>query len=349
MLQENLMPIDEISSASSVTDDGGNDGDRDMWPDVFPAEILFCRALINNATIVKMSNIFYILIVVVMVVNIAIAAIEKSYLDDHYAISLVVLMHVEGTLVVALPFVSCWFLNIQNTSLGLNELIKNATKFDSHVKLKFRFISFMNLLVLTSAICIYLVETSWEQGSTVIVLGIFFLCPLTIVVSLGECIIELHRIVIQNFRDDINEKRQKADDRSSNKHILSTPETNFEEKKQRDSLVEMNIFASPVKPMEDNCQTAECISNEVIKDLNDQYHKIYTLCRDTSLRSGLYILFFLCFGFLYAFTTLYGIYLGEYPSKDIAGFVVVGLFLAIGLGATLTACNETGIGSLCSL
>jgi hypothetical protein len=90
------------------------------------------------------------------------------------------------------------------------------------------------------------------------------------------------------------------------------------------------------------CPTSDSITESEVRKIKTDYFIIYSLCRRSSSSFGLYLLFFLFFGFLYFITTLYGVYLKQYPSRGIVGFALVGLFIVLGLAAAITACNETG-------
>jgi hypothetical protein len=317
----------------------------DRWGDVFPFEIIVFRAMITNTIIAQVSNAFFMFSTVGMLVYIAVMVIKGDYIDPSDPISLMILLHFQGLLLLLMPYVCYWFMKKMISSPDVNQLIEYAVQVDSQAKLKCSVITHLNVLCLTFAICFLCVrDHDFREASLVSVLGVFYLGPLTVSVSLAVCVIELHRIKIQQFRTDINELRCLIDSRFWNQSVEFVNDDVGEENQLRVSEVEMNSRSSQEnRQAPEKCgAVSDCLSDDQIRGLQDQYYQMYALCARSSISYGLYLLFFICFGFLYAISTIYGIYVGEYPSSGIVGFVFVGFFMFVGLGAAITACNETG-------
>ena len=319
MLHESLL-CDDIELRKTDDDDDAEErrcsikDNNDLWLQVFPYEIIYLRKAVKSKTFVFAFKIFFVLCTVGLSVYAAALMIKGEYVTSDLAVSLVVLLHTEGVIMLFLPFISCEFARSVIDNPDTNNLIAHAIRFDPHVKMKFAFYTHLNLLVLITAVVLYSYGESYHHVLAVLLTGIAYFGPLNLVVSLMVCLIELHRIRIQQFRHEIHECHSQLE-----KELLNSSE-------------KTNINQDRSSKFSELTQKFRC-----------KYYKIFGLCMRTSTNYGLYILFIIAFGGLYTFGTIYSIYLGQYPTSGLIGFVIVGFFMFLGVGFILTVCNETGV------
>ena len=306
-----------------------------LWKQVFPFEILFCRIMATNATVVKLWNIFFLIITITLLIYIFILVNDHNYVSDDIPLSLTVLLNFEGVIILFIPYICFWFSKNIMSNPDLNALITFAIKHDPYVRMKFAFFTHLNFFCLVTAFSIYSIGENVGHIIIVFITSMLYFGPLTIAVSLSVCVVELHRIKIQQLRQHINEKQCRLDALFWGQH----------------DGVDINTAAAShhISTTSVNCMH-EGISDGLENDIpptetklsREQYYQMYAICARSSCGYGLYLLFFISFGFLYAFAMIYGIYLGQYPNAGIVGFVLVGLFMVLELAWALTACNETG-------
>lgn len=337
----------KMSRILSFSSPEGNMEGKDLWSEVFPFEITIFRAIASNANIVRFANWFFIISTLAVLADVAFLVVTGVYITSDDPISLVVLLNAQGILVLMLPYVCFHFVAIQMSNPDLNDLISTALGIDSRLKLKFGIITHINFLCLIWAVLFYIFQGHLERAPVILLLGVFYLGPLNSAVSLGVCVVELHRIRIEHFRDEINQMRERLERHDSNRSDANTAEKDSigEGKRKFSSVVEMNTRSSYCQDRDEASSSRSSPTSATdtnIKALRNTYYHIHAICRRSSRSFGWYLLFFVIFGFLYTIATIYGIYLGQYPTQGIAGFVFVGLFIALGLGAVLTASNESG-------
>ena len=322
---------------------------RDVWVDVFPCEIIFLRAMITNKILLNVLKLFFTLCTVGLIGYAAVLIDQSKYLDPDLPLSLIFVLHVEVGLIVVIPCLCFWFTKRVTSNPDVNSLIVFAIQFDTQVKFKFAIITHLNTFCLLMGMFLYIWH-DWENDFH-LVITILMTCtyfgPVNVAVSLAICVVELHRIKIQHFRCEVNKKRTRLEAQFWNQRIdfidgndnghgngngNGNGYNNDEEKNDNEDPIRESAGTASV----------DYISDDSVRELRHQYYKIYALCSRSSESFGLYLLFFLCFGVVYAFGTIYSIYLKQYPSQGLIGFVVVGIVTVLGLAVSLAVCNETG-------
>ena len=347
---DNLMASrpEALSLSTGMASDDETHGD--LWSDIFPFEILCFRSMLTNKTFLKYANIAYSFYIVISAVYIAVRLTLGTYVN--VPISLMILLHLQGFTFLIIPYVCYWYFKRILFSPDLKYLIAHAVQFDSGVKLKLACFTHFSFLCLIFAALMYVVQSEnydfYSSGTSAVLvccITVFYLGPLNAAACLAVCIIEFHRINIQQFRHEINGARALVDNRYWKQTVdltrYSAGDTTRESELKMDSRCLENFQSKEGVPHISTTAT-DHTSEHGIREMRDKYRHLYGVCSRSSLSFGLYLLFFLYFGFLYAVVTLYSVYLGEYPSKGLMGFVFVGFFVSLSLGAAITACNETG-------
>lgn len=322
---------------------------RDLWKEVFPFEIIFLRSMVTNKMLFFVSKLFFVACTMVVLGYVGVLISQSNYVDSDEPLSLIFLLHFEAILILFLPFFCCWFTQVIVSNPDLDHLITFAVQFNSRVKLKFAIIAHLNFICLIGGMGIFFYDdkTTASHIAIVFIITCTYLGPLNCAVSLAVCVIELHRIKIQQFRSVINDKRTCLENRFWNQNFTFSSAGDTESVYDNQ---EFNKYKGLNSKQLNNATTSVRESsfsigspqNEV-RELRKQYYQIYALCARSSLSFGLYLLLFLFFGFLYAFVTLYTVYLNQYPPTGYVGFVLVGILTGLGLAAVITTCNETGM------
>ena len=323
MLSEDLLPDVITTEESNIYDETKRD---DLWEKVFPFEIIFVKSVVKSNKLLNIMKICYLLGTVTVIVLSAILMNKgeyNEYIGDEVPLSMSILLHLEGIALFLLPIICLWFSRIVVASSDVNHLIAYALKHDTHIKLKLAIFTHLNCLCLVVAFFTMFLAVHYDDSIIHVILvtlyAIVYFGPLNFVVSLAVCLIELHRSKIQLFRRDIEEVNSALENQLCSQNRMGM--------KGADSTLE-------------SAQVSDYMLN--VSNFNRRYYQLYTMCLRTSKSCGFYFLFFLTFGGVYAFATIYSIYLGFYPTRGLLGFVFVGLVMLLGLGAILTACNETG-------
>lgn len=319
MLSDSLIP-ESNGCVSQIDHEEVPEDQEQLWKDIFPFEIIFLRKILTNKCAFFASSLFYTICTVSLCVYILILISENDYIDPgEKPIIVLFLLHFEGAIMILLPFAGNFFVKKVILNSDLSSLITHAVQHDPLIRLKFAVVTHFHFFCLCMATFLYAFQSDIRHVLFVLFTGIAYFGVANVAVSLAVCTVELHRIKIQQFRVEVNARRTGLDDIFWGESTLLRAEevndrgTNFLDK---------------------NCNT--------LQELRKQYYQIYALCCRSSLSYGLYFLFFIVFGLLNTFTTILSIYLGDYPTMGLVGFVFLGILATLGLGGGITACNETG-------
>mmetsp|Transcript_27621 Transcript_27621/g.51590 ORF Transcript_27621/g.51590 Transcript_27621/m.51590 type:complete len:420 (+) Transcript_27621:264-1523(+) len=301
-----------------------------LWIKVFPFEISCFRTFVTNHLIVRFWNALFTLMTVSLIVYVVILVNEHKYVSDDVPLFMTILLNFEGFIFLFLPYICFLFSKIMISNSDLADLITFAIKTDHRVKFKFALLTHINFFCLLVAVVSYCVKETYAHMIVVLITSLLYFGPLNISVSLSVCVVELHRIRIQQLRNDIIE---------STLSLESAKEKMIDSCEGRETTT--TTSADPSINSGESSVTGYP-PQDVMDSLKEQYYQLYAICARTSVNYGHYLLFFFAFGILYAFTVIFGIYVGQYPTNGIIGFVVVGLFMVLELGLAITSCNEAG-------
>ena len=315
----------EEEDCGNTTDDEDDDDEVEAtetraWKKVFPFEIVLLRSMLRSKYFVKTWHVVYMLFFIWTVLYAVVLVASGRNSESGEPVSYVVLVYTQALMFFIMPYVSYYFTLQTLASEDVVRLVALATRCDKNLRLKFAVVTHMNLLILSIAFGLYVIEDH-SLYSLYILIIFLYLGPLSVSVSLAVCVVELHRVKMCQLLSSINSFRSKLvssdhrDDSSDHTCELSWNDKN------RESKVDYIIY---------------------VTKLEDRYYDLYAICRRTSQSSGLYLLYFISFGFMFAFSTVYGIYLGLYPTKGIAAFVLVGVVVVVELSLVLALTNETG-------
>ena len=328
------------TTGERVSEREGRVVDRETWKEASPLELRYLHSVFNNKRLVLCAQVLY---VIVTPLFIYITAYHKT---NDVPLSLIVLFGLQGLMMTILPFMCYYFFKRALSCPDFNALIQFGLCNDSWTKRKFSIVTHMNFAMLLFAMIFFGLDSRGFSLSDIVVvflISILYLFPLISAGSVAIFLVELHRIRMQHFRTFVNERREHIDARlwSEQFEILRKVD---HDSNMGDRQVELTARSSSAAGNMKSEQANSSITadNCNVSELQARYYIMYAVCLRTSQKFGLYFLFYIVFGCLYAFTAIYGSYLGQYPTFGVIGFVLVGLFVAFGLGGSLTACNETG-------
>ena len=308
-----------------------------------PLELRYLHSAFNNKRLVLFAQVLYGIVTPITVLFMFTTAYHKT---NDVSFSLVVLFELQGLMMMILPFMCYYFFKRAWSCPDFNALIQFGLCNDSWTKRKFSIVTHMNFAMLLFAMIFFGLDSrgfSLRDVVAVFLVCILYLFPLISAGSVAIFLVELHRIRIQHFRTFVNERREHIDARlwSEQFEILRKVD---HDSNVGDRQVELTARSSSAagNMKSEQANSSKTADNCNVSELQARYYIMYAVCLRTSQKFGLYFLFYIVFGCLYAFTAIYGSYLGQYPTFGVIGFVLVGLFVACGLGGSLTACNETG-------
>ena len=302
-----------------------------LWSQMFPRQICWLRALVANSTFVSVYGILYGLFVIATLVYSSVYII-KLHEDMDAPISFLVLLHIQAVMFVFMPLSCYWFVKKALRQSGLSHLLEQTERVDGNIKFKFAIVTHGNFIWLLLAALGYIAEKRFVPSSfAVLPSTLIFLLPLNIAVSLAVCIIELHRVKIHAFLAKLEHKIADID----------AGKTAAKNKRRDVELADIEMKFNS-QDATDLFVSSSLVENE-IKEWRGKYISLYDEICETSNAFGMYFLVFLCYGFVYTATTIYGLYVGEYIANGIIAFALLGLFTVFEVGTELTIVNETGM------
>ena len=312
---------------------------KDLWCEVFPFEIKYIPLAMNYQYFTLFASVFYGTGIMGFAIYAMYKVFHHTYIQKEDGILLIILLNMQGLLLLMMPYICYWFFKLMIANDDMKELIKFALQNDSNIKLKVNFFTHLNFACTLVATVLYIVFEKRDlfHVTAIIILSFFFLWPAIAAGCIAACFIELHRIKIEDFRKEVNLVRLNMDIQHWNWQTGGTIENSA-----RLSELEMNTRHSYGIESQGFASSDSVHSPFKVLQLQESYYRLYALCYRSSQRIGIYVLYFIFFGFFYAFATIIGIYMDEYPTDGLLGFFIAGFVISFGLGAVLTACNETG-------